>query len=768
MSIPVLIRTRYPSFNFIPRTVNPLNFSYIPCLPIAPPIESVSFKMALINVRSVCNKPFVIRDFFKSHQLDFMFLTETWLKDKDNVTVNKLCPAACRVINSPRLSSRGGGLAAVFNKQFTCRSVDSDLVSTFESLLLRIGTAKPLLILLCYRPPAGSKNEFLTEFSDFLSSIVMSTDNLVLIGDFNLQIDNPTDNSAGEFISITQSLNLIQHVSGPTHDKGHTLDLVFTLGLTLNSLCLGEFFLSDHKYITFDIDFTAVPHPIKRTIHCRHLNNSSAVRFSSVFSDLTTDVTIPIEINNLVFHFNDLCLQSLDVVAPLKTKKINTGGTNSSPWVNDEIRSLKRECRKVERRWKKSNLSLHFDQMKLLLSSFNKKVEAARITYFSNLIETNKNKPKVLFSVINTLVNPAPPPIPVYSNSDCELFLSFFIDKVNNIRSNITPPTALTPPPCPPLVPSLCQFRTISLEELIPIVSHMHPSTSPGDTIPTSLLKAVFNSLSPYILTIINSSLSSGCVPNSFKHATIQPLLKKPSLDPLIHNNYRPISKLPFISKVLEKVVCNQLLHFLNNNNIFDKFQSGFRQKHSTETALLKVSSDIIMKADAGECSVLLLLDLSAAFDTIHHSILLDRLQKWVGLSDLALGWFSSYLSGRSVSVAVDGYVSSSAPLTSGVPQGSILGPILFSLYMLPLGALINSFDGVSYHCYADDTQLYFSFKHSEIDRIYVLRDCLAAIKNWMAFNFLQPMQIKLRSLSLVLIRLQMLSGSPWAHWPLI
>ena len=301
----------------------------------------------------------------------------------------------------------------------------------------------------------------------------------------------------------------------------------------------------------------------------------------------------------------------------------------------------------------------------------------------------------------------------------------------------------ITPPSIPiidhpPPVHSLCQFSTISLDALTQIVSHMHSSCCPVDVIPTSLFKDVFNSLGPYVLPLINSSISSGCVPDQFKHAIIQPLLKKPSLDPLIHSNYRPISKLPFISKVLEKAVCNQLVQYLNDNNIFNKFQSGFRQKHSTETALLRVSSDIIMRADKGECSVLLLLDLSAAFDTIDHSILLNRLNKWVGLSGSALEWFSSYLSGRSVAVGVDSYVSSSAPLTCGVPQGSILGPVLFSLYMLPLGALINSFNGISYHSYADDTQLYISFNQKNIGKMSILHDCLTAINTWMSQNFLQ------------------------------
>ena len=198
-------------------------------------------------------------------------------------------------------------------------------------------------------------------------------------------------------------------------------------------------------------------------------------------------------------------------------------------------------------------------------------------------------------------------------------------------------------------------------------------------------------------------------VPRCFKRAVVQPLLKKSNLDAASFNNYRPISRLPFISKILEKVVAMQLNFVLEAHSICDIFQSGFRKNHSTETALLRVSNDILMAADAGECSVLVLLDLSAAFDTVDHCILIDRLNSLVGISGSALDWFTSYLSDRSFSVSTGSFMSDSVPLSCGVPQGSVLGPLLFSLYMLPLGKIISSFKTVSY-CYADDIQLFISF----------------------------------------------------------
>jgi len=141
---------------------------------------------------------------------------------------------------------------------------------------------------------------------------------------------------------------------------------------------------------------------------------------------------------------------------------------------------------------------------------------------------------------------------------------------------------------------------------------------------------------------VVNASLLSGTFPKSLKTAVVKPLLKKSSLDNTILSNYRPISNLPFIGKIIEKVVFNQLNKFLSLNGHLDNFQSGFRPHHSTETALIKIINDIRLNTDIGKLSVLVLLDLSAAFDTVDHNILLDRLENWVGLSGMVLKWFRS------------------------------------------------------------------------------------------------------------------------------
>ena len=319
------------------------------------------------------------------------------------------------------------------------------------------------------------------------------------------------------------------------------------------------------------------------------------------------------------------------------------------------------------------------------------------------------------------------------------MFCEFFVNKVSDLRKqlDLAPTTNLATDGIQTEF-SFDSFLPIGQDELKKIILTSKPTTCPLDPIPTTLLFECIDVLLPCVHSLINDCLSSGTVPLSFKSAIVKPLLKKPTLDPNNLKHYRPVSNLPFLSKILEKVVLSQLFSYLNEHNLISFSQSAYRPFHSTETALLKVTSDILDSLDSSDISILTLLDLSAAFDTIDHQILLSRLNSLYGISGSALNWFSSYLSDRKLSVLVNDIYSDSSSLTCGVPQGSVLGPVLFILYTKPLSTLLNS-HSLSHQSFADDTQLYGSSSPEQVNqKLVTISDCILDVKQWMTDNKLK------------------------------
>ena len=219
-----------------------------------------------------------------------------------------------------------------------------------------------------------------------------------------------------------------------------------------------------------------------------------------------------------------------------------------------------------------------------------------------------------------------------------------------------------------------------------------------------------------------------GCVPDGFKTAVVSPL-KKATLPAHDFKNYRPVSGISFISKLVEQVVAKHI----HVHNLDNPYQSAYKTGHSTETALLSIKNEVHLSLSRGELSALILLDLSAAFDTIDHSTLLHCLQTWFGIGGSVLKWFTSYLPERYQSIKIGSTLSDLCKLQFGVPQGSVLGPLLFSLYTTPLSLDIGKHKGVKFHCYADDTQVYSHLSQKNSSAAFEkLNRCLDDIKEWM------------------------------------
>ena len=264
----------------------------------------------------------------------------------------------------------------------------------------------------------------------------------------------------------------------------------------------------------------------------------------------------------------------------------------------------------------------------------------------------------------------SPPPLPCQSFQT--YFLNFFNTKVRDIRNRLH--QSSSPNQNDHVFSGLpfINFREVSEEEVSKIILNSPSKLCELDPLPTQLLKDSLPEVLPFITKIINISLSTSTVPQSFKDAIVNPLLKKFGLDQNVLNNYRPVSNLLYLSKILEKVVFKQLMEHLIRNNLREKYQSAYKMFHSTETALLRVFNDLLNALDDGNICILTLLDLSAAFDTIDHDILLSRLNTTFGISGSVLKWFESYLNGRTNRVKIGNNFSQSTILEYGVPQGSV------------------------------------------------------------------------------------------------
>ena len=264
------------------------------------------------------------------------------------------------------------------------------------------------------------------------------------------------------------------------------------------------------------------------------------------------------------------------------------------------------------------------------------------------------------------------------------------------------------------------------------------PMSCELDPIPSKLLIACLSSIILSLTDILISSLASGIFPQCFKSAHVTPILQMRCPDHSDLNNYRPVSNLCFIAKILEKLVLSQVSSYLNSHNLYNTCQSAYRPGHSTEAALLKVVNDLFLSLDKGNISVLALIDFSSAFDTIDHPILVHRLYTDFGFTDTVLQWFSSYLTDRTYYVSLSNHCSAFAPVHKGFPQGSVRGPILFTMYIKPLSAIIDS-HSIIHHSFADDLQLQMSAPPDRISKLlHNIQLCISDVNAWKTANMLK------------------------------
>ena len=711
--------------------------------------------ICLLNARSINNKTLTIKDYLVDSKADAMALTETWLKSNDESTfaIRDICPSGYCVLHKPRQTGCGGGVALIYKNNLKFELVKSDSFKSFEHMEFLLHSSILTRLLIVYRPPPSTSNGlsntmFFQEFPSLLESTVINSGKLLMMGDFNYHVDDPSDVYAMRFIDLLDTFNLQQHISKPTHNHNHTLDLVISRkdeGIIADTN-VEDPVISDHCVVHCNLNVLTKPQVPKVEKIYRKLR---AVNKDDFCSDVLKSSLISSpasSLDKLCEQYHSELSHLVDAHAPLRKRLVSSRPV--SPWYTEEISSEKRKRRQLERRWRKSQMFIDRQLYTEQCTVVKELIKSSKMMYYSTLIDDNKSDHKALFRIIDSLLHRKPEKLYPSCNSPadlCNKFADFFTDKINGIKSqfdtNGNESSIFNVLDNADLNCKLTNFSPTTEEELSSLIVKCASKSCSLDPVPSALRPSCLSVMLPVITKIVNLSIETCEVPATLKTAVLSPLLKKPSLDHEMLANFRPVSNLKFISKVIEKVVSVRLKNYLNDNNLNEPMQSAYKKRHSVETALIRVKNDILRAIDNRRCVVLLLLDLSAAFDTVDHNILLGRMSSKFGIRGNALAWFRSYLAERTQYVEISGSVSSTRPLDCGVPQGSVLGPILYLIYTSPLGDILRK-HCMSFHLYADDTQLYTTFVYNDDNHLastkISIENCLLEIDHWMTCNKLK------------------------------
>ena len=692
------------------------------------------------NCRSIRNKGPALTDLITATDMDVFGLTETHIRPSDTPSfLEELTPDGYTLLHEPRKGKIGGGVGFLVKDSLRCSTVASPSFSSFEHIVVAVQSGNHTLnFASIYRPPGSGISAFLDDFMSFYGFITTLPSQTILCGDFNIHYDTASPSSLN-FKSVLDSCNLVQHVDFPTHIHGHILDCLITPSDYKGVDCMGNAgCISDHFCITCKLDVTSPPEHTARYVNFRQYKKIDREQMSHDLQNIAFVASPSDNVSDLYDQYVDGLSSLLDIHAPIKFKRLIKPVPT---WITQQYREAKRLRRQFERTWRKYPTIINRSKLRRQISKCNAIINKAKGDFYSEVINDNSDDPKKLWRELNNVLHRKSRtalPEGKDDNSLANLFGSFFAEKISQIHKSFAhqPCHSVSPDTSPS---HFRNFKSATEEEIRKVLLSSPTKSCTLDPWPTFLVKEFINILLPSITKLVNHSLVEGFFPSRLKKAIVTPLIKKPSLSKDELKNYRPVSGLCFISKLVERVVANQIKQHMIGNNLGNCYQSAYKSGHSTETALLCIKNDVHISLSKGLPTALVLLDLSAAFDTVDHGILLDRLSSWFGFGGVVLDWFSSYLSGRVQSVKVGDSVSDPMPLTSGVPQGSVLGPILFSLYTTPLSKVISSHRDITYHFYADDTQLYMPISASNATTaLDTLKQCLIDVQSWMTSSKLK------------------------------
>ena len=683
-----------------------------------------------------------------NYVFNFLCFSESWLKESNKDLYNIPGYTATHRCRKDRI---GGGVS-IFTKdhiEFTIREDLSFQKDICESLVIEIDKSvfkkkHNSLIGVFYRPPDTNLKDFNSFTDKILQKIKSEKKGIYFSGDWNISLLNLEQHSdTQEHVDIMLSNSLIPAITKPTRVTQKTcslIDNIFVNNFSDGSNSLSGILycdVSDH-FPVFHIDYSDCVVLPRKTFTKRVYNHENIVKFVSMLSNKSwSDVLLCNDTQMSYSKFHEELREVYDACFPLKTFK--QGYNTRKPWLTEAMKEQIKIKNRLYKMWKKSGKSDLESIYKRFRNKLNRFLKAAEKEHYAKLFEENSKNLRKSWKILKEIIGKAKSSnlctrfkVDGYYTTDKQKitdgFNKFYINVGPNLADKIPSDNRPATTYMKGRIDQSMAILPVVQDEVEKIIKGLKESSAGWDLIDCKVVKQTYMSFIKPLTHVMNLSLMTGIVPLELKVARVIPIFKSGETN--VFTNYRPVSVLPLFSKILERLMYNRLLTFINKNDILYKHQFGFRSNHSPNLALIMLVDKISNALSDGDFVLGVFLDFSKAFDTVDHEILFKKLE-FYGVRGLALNWFRSYLYRREQFVEYNGATSSRGRIVCGVPQGSILGPLLFLIY---INDLSNVSSKVFSLFFADDSNMFLSGKNPD-DLVKDMCTEMYYVVDWLKLN---------------------------------